>query len=234
MTLKQIFSTLYAKYFNWLTVLIILNIGTYFCYKFCCDFDTKEFIDEYLSASLNFSVLIQKPWSIISYMFVENDFFPLIYNVLLLSFFGRIFKKILNDKKLLATYVIGGIAGNLFTILICSLFSFYTGLGYCFTKMSSIYAIIVAIITYYPNYKIQFFSKEITIKTIATIFLVITLAIMLFPQVYCLIVDVPAWTKRVKSGQMSIPLLLAFGGMLYGFAWGVYQRILKNKELKCS
>lgn len=61
--------------------------------------------------------LVSRPWTPISYMFLHKDFFHLLFNLLWLYWFGKIFLQYIDNKSLLAVYLLGGLAGAAFFII---------------------------------------------------------------------------------------------------------------------
>lgn len=61
--------------------------------------------------------LVFKPWTLITYMFVHYDFLHIIFNMIYLYWFGRIFLEFLNPRQLLGVYFLGGLSGALVYLL---------------------------------------------------------------------------------------------------------------------
>jgi membrane associated rhomboid family serine protease len=109
------------------------------------------------------SILIDnltKPWSIFSYMFIHANFKHLFYNMLLLFFVGGMFEQLLGSKKVLSTYIIGGLLGgalylvtqNIFPLLINS------GPSTLLGASASVMAILVGVSAYKPNMEVALFG----------------------------------------------------------------------------
>ncbi len=74
-------------------------------------------IQSYLAVSHEpFEVLI-KPWTLVTYMFLHAGLFHILFNMLIFYWFGRIFQEYLGNKRLLSTFISGGIAGAVTFIL---------------------------------------------------------------------------------------------------------------------
>jgi membrane associated rhomboid family serine protease len=115
---------------------------------------------EWLSVPASLSSLIQKPWTIITYMFLQYDFFHLFFNMLILYFGGRIFLEYMNQKKFLSTYIWGGIMGALLYIAIFNIFPLLQeGLSQSIAlgASASVLAVLIAISTYVPEYTVNLF-----------------------------------------------------------------------------
>ena len=61
--------------------------------------------------------LIKQPWSLLTYMFLHENFIHLLFNMLWLHFGGKLFIEYLNEKQLINIYILGGIFGGLIFIL---------------------------------------------------------------------------------------------------------------------
>ena len=63
-------------------------------------------------SSDGFKVII-RPWTLITNMFLHFDLWHLLWNLLYLYWFGRILQDLIGRKKILAIYIISGLAGAL-------------------------------------------------------------------------------------------------------------------------
>ena len=74
-------------------------------------------------------LLPQQPWTIISSMFVHSIPWPwhILFNMVALYFLGSFLIRAAGEKSFLAVFLLGGVAGNLFFILLANPFS--TGIG---------------------------------------------------------------------------------------------------------
>jgi len=69
---------------------------------------------QWLAVPADIGVFITRPWTILSYMFLQYDFFHILFNMLWLFWFGKIFTEYLSSKQLLSTYILGGFSGAFF------------------------------------------------------------------------------------------------------------------------
>ena len=65
----------------------------------------------------DFFKLIIQPWSIVTYMFLHASVTHLLWNMLALYVFGRIFIDFFSTRHFIGAYFLGGIAGGLFFVL---------------------------------------------------------------------------------------------------------------------
>ena len=127
-------------------------------------------------ASLN--SLLARPWTLITYMFTHNDIWHILFNMLWLYWFGRIFLEYLDARKLIAVYLLGGICGALVYIFSFNIFPAFTGVladSVAIGASASVMAIVIAIAAYVPDYTVQLFLfGRIKIKYMALGIFVLT------------------------------------------------------------
>jgi membrane associated rhomboid family serine protease len=107
-------------------------------------------------ASLN--ALILRPWTLITYMFTHKDIWHILFNMLWLYWFGRIFLEYLDGRKLVAVYLLGGICGALVYILSFNIFPVFTGIvadSVAIGASASVMAVVIAIAAYVPDYTVN-------------------------------------------------------------------------------
>lgn len=73
-------------------------------------------IYHWVALPYDLSVLIRKPWTIISYMFVHAGVGHILYNMLWLYWFGEIYQLYMRDRRALAVFIGGGLAGAALSI----------------------------------------------------------------------------------------------------------------------
>ncbi len=71
----------------------------------------------HLAVPANLEVLARRPWTLITYMFLHVDFIHILFNLLWLYWFGTVFIQELGLKKLLSTYLLGGLAGGILYVI---------------------------------------------------------------------------------------------------------------------
>ena len=121
--------------------------------------------------------VIKKPWSLISYMFIHDNFIHLLFNLIWLHFGGKLFLQYLNQKQLLYTYILGGLFGGiLFIIAFNNLPALipYSENAKALGASASVLAIFFAIATYIPNFQVSIpFIGFIKLKHIALIYIIL-------------------------------------------------------------
>lgn len=152
--------------------------------------------------------LIAKPWTIITYMFLHEGFFHLLVNMIMLYFGSILFLEYLSQKKLLQTYIIGGLTGAIFFIAAFNIFPAFDSIkngAYALGASASVLAIFIAIATYVPDYVVHLFLiGRIKMKYIAIAFVVI---------------DLMSIQSSNPGGHIA-----HLGGALWGFVYALYLR----------
>ena len=121
----------------------------------------------------NFTRLLYHPWGILTSIFSHFDFIHLLFNMVFLYFAGKIYEDIFHSKRLLITYIIGGIFGGLAEIIIQSLFFPLKESALVVGASGSIMAIFVAVAFHSPNMKVQLFGRfSIRLYFVALFFLI--------------------------------------------------------------
>ena len=158
----NVFSFLVLNIFSVIFSLLLIDISS---------------IKELLMLPSNTEEVIKKPWSLISYMFIHDNFIHLLFNLIWLHFGGKLFLQYLNQKQLLYTYVLGGLFGGiLFIIAFNNLPALipYSENAKALGASASVLAIFFAIATYIPNFQVSIpFIGFIKLKHIALIYIIL-------------------------------------------------------------
>ncbi len=171
-----------------LTKLIYINIGVFVVIRLLQVFfsfssgsgSANDYpLLEWVSVPADLSHLLFKPWTLITYMFVHYDFLHILFNMLYLYWFGRIFLEFLNPRQLLGVYILGGLSGTVFYLVSYNLIPvFQQQVPYAILMgaSGSVTAILFAIARYAPNHKIYLlFFGAVPLKYVALVALIIDL-----------------------------------------------------------
>ncbi len=162
-----------------LTKLIYINIAVFVAVKviqvvlflFSAGADKAFFLIDWLAVPADISSLLSRPWTVISYMFLHETFLHILFNILWLYWFGRIFLEYLDEKKLLGVYLLGGLAGAalyIFSFNIFPAFSSLVPVSRALGASAAVLAIVISISVYVPNYTIRLlFIGPVKLKYIA-------------------------------------------------------------------
>lgn len=112
----------------------------------------------WLELPSNFSDLIKKPWSIITYAFLHYDFWHILFNMLWLYFIGQMFLNLFSPKMALNIYFLGAIFGGLLFMLCYTLFPDVFKFGASLLGASAaVRALLIFLCTYMPHKEIRLF-----------------------------------------------------------------------------
>jgi membrane associated rhomboid family serine protease len=124
----------------------------------------------------DFGTFLTKPWTLVTYMFTHEDFFHILFNMLFLYWFGQLIMDYLGSKKFVNIFVLGGLAGGVFYMLIYNLLPFYqsqVNVSVLLGASAGVSAIIVAAATLVPNHSfVLLFIGPVKIKYIAIFYVI--------------------------------------------------------------
>lgn len=194
--------------------LLIINVGIWIMVAFANLFlwlyksPSNNLLVTWLSVPADWTELIRKPWTVITYMFLHERFWHLFFNVWMLWFGGMIFTRFLSQKQLALTYGLGGLFGALFFVLAYNLFPAFEEAKYTAVVMgasASVLAILVAAATCKPDYGLNLlFFGQLKFKWVAIAFVVI---------------DILSISAENPGGHIA-----HLGGALFGFVYGLILR----------
>ena len=198
-----------------LSRLMLINISIYIVCRFISVFtwlfniSDISFVTKLFAVPADISSLAEKPWTIFTYMFLQEEFWHLFFNMLMLYYGGQIFLQFFSQKQLLLTYIFGGLVGALFFILAFNVFPVFEDTktyAFALGASASVLSILIAAATYQPEYRLNLFLLgQVKMKWIAIIFVVIDL------------LSIP---KGNSGGHIA-----HLGGALWGF---LYAYLLKK------
>jgi hypothetical protein len=90
-------------------------------------------------------------------MFLHKNFLHILFNLLWLYWFGRIFLEYLDGKKLVGVYILGGLSGAFLYVLAYNLFPVFfkqLEMSYALGASAAVMAIVISISVYVPDYAV--------------------------------------------------------------------------------
>jgi membrane associated rhomboid family serine protease len=163
-----------------LTRLIYINLGVFLAVSIIGVVlylvGQTNFIADWLSLPSNTSELLKKPWTPVTYMFLHTGFLHLLFNILGLYWFGKLFLYRLDNDKLISVYLLGGLSGAAFYLLAYNLLPVFQSVnGLLMGASASVFAILVAIAFYDPNQEIRLsFIGSFQLKYIALFYVLLS------------------------------------------------------------
>ncbi len=115
--------------------------------------------------------LLQHPWTIITYMFTQENFLHILFNLLAFFWFGRLFLKFLSQRQLLGVYILGGLMGAAFYLLAFNLipaFADVKSTSIALGASASVMAVVISVATLVPNQEVyMMFLGKVKFKYLA-------------------------------------------------------------------
>lgn len=163
---------------NMVTRLLFINVGVFLVLKiihiigFFYKSEWLTLVMPWISGSSDLHQMLYRPWTMITYMFVHEGLWHILFNMLIFYFAGRIFENLLNGKRLLAVYFLGGIAGFLVYFAAFNIFPVFRDINsIIYGASASIIAILVAIAVYMPDLEVRLvLIGNVKLKYIAIFF----------------------------------------------------------------
>ena len=141
--------------------LIYINIGVFITVLLVGVFSglvkgNTSFLVDWFAMPSDIGDFIMQPWTIITYGFLHVGFLHILFNCLILFFFGRMFLEYFTPKQCLNFYLFGTAFGGVLYMLAYNVFPFFEGRsGILFGASAGVMAIVIGISTYIPNYQIN-------------------------------------------------------------------------------
>lgn len=126
---------------------------------------------KYLQLPSWLPTFLVQPWSLVTYMFLHVHVFHLLFNMLWLLWFGRLFLNFFSSKHFRGLYILGGIYGGLSFMLAYNIlpgFEASLPTASLLGASASVLAIVVATAVREPNLPVQFmFLGSVRLKFVA-------------------------------------------------------------------
>lgn len=204
-----------------LTRLIYVNLAVFLLLRIVLVFFTLFKVDvplvEWLALPSDFGVLITRPWTLITYMFLHYSFLHILFNLLWLYWFGQIFLMYFDEKKLLGIYLLGGLSGGIVYVLAYNLFPAFDGIAQSSMLLgasASIIAIVVAAAVYSPNLTVNLLLISSIFGPIKIIWIAIASIVIYFIGI----------TGTNAGGNLA-----HLGGALWGYLY--MMQLKKGKDI---
>lgn len=110
-----------------------------------------------LATSWDVAVLMYRPWSVFTHMFVHVDVWHLVVNMAWLYWMGRLFMVQFGARRLLSTYCVGGLAGFALFVLAANAAPVFQQSTFAYGASAAVMAIMAATATAQPNYTVRLF-----------------------------------------------------------------------------
>lgn len=215
-TIKDKISNQY-KFGGMYMKLLLINVGVFLVF-FIINLFSKlmmvptGYIDSLFVFNSNPEIFLRQPWGIITYMFMHASFMHLLMNMLIFFFMGRMFEQFMGSKKMLSTYIIGGLSGAVLFAIAQNAFPLLrlNDSVYLVGASGSVMAILAATATYAPRMEVFLFG----------------------------LIKVPLWGIAILMALIDITSLASadgvahfahLGGLIYGYVFATQWK--KGKDI---
>ncbi len=169
----------------------------------------RDFIDYYFAFPADFSLLPTRFYTIVTYAFLHQDLFHILFNMLWLYWMGNLFLDFLKPRQFQVVYWGGALVGALAFALIFNLSpQLQTQGSFLMGASAAVMAVFAAIATLVPNYSIRLLLfGDVRLKFLLLVYILIDMV-------------------GIRAGAANIGGNLAhLGGALFGFT---YIKLLQN------
>lgn len=164
-----------------INVAVFLFMGIVFVFSKIGSFDALyQFVDHQFTIPPQIGDFVTRPWTLFTYSFAHSltDIFHILFNMLALYWFGKLFVEYLGSDKLVALYVLGGVAGGILYLTMFNTIPYFIEASN-FTGMvgasAAVYAIMVATAVLLPDYTFfLLFLGPVKIKYIVFFYIVVS------------------------------------------------------------
>lgn len=172
-SIQDDFRSVWNKPNNAVAQIIVINVIVFVITGFMFIFGMSEYVRPWLGATSNLEVLPTRIWTIVTYMFVHDGFFHILFNMLWLYWFGKLIQEFLGSGKVIGLYVTGGLVGALFFVIAYNVMPGFEEIARDATVVGAsagVTAIVIGAAVFMPNYTMYLmFIGPVKIKYIALV-----------------------------------------------------------------
>lgn len=166
------------RYGNNINKIILINVFVFLIVLLIRTFSPGTYSNAFYQDFISFIalpsdpiVLLKRPWTIITHMFLHEGFWHIFWNMLILFWFGQISGDLLGDKRVVPIYILGGFMGALFFVILAP---FLMPGSIALGASAAVMAIVLSAAVTSPDYKMRLILiGSVSIKYIALFFILI-------------------------------------------------------------
>lgn len=151
-------------------------------------------------------------WQPFTYMFMHGGLLHLVFNMLMLYFFGTEFQRAFGRERFLQFYAICGVFGGLAYLVLSTLMPKFAGVPLVGAS-GAVYGLLAAAIIFFPHMQVVLLIFPIPVRVFGLIVAAILLLQILSPQ------------GLQNPGGEVCHVAGALAGVLTFYAWGVMPRV---------
>lgn len=166
----------------------------------------------YLCVPSSFGGLFKQPWSLVTSIFLHEDFGHIFWNMISFYWFGRIVGDLLGNHRVLPLYLLGGFVGTLLFIIMAQYSAYGISISsYCLGASAAVMAMIMCAAVIAPNYNFN-------VMLIGNVPLKYVAAVLIF-------IDITAIADNNNTGGRIAHL----GGVVFGYLYAT--NLQKGRDL---
>jgi len=163
------FKNAWHKPNNGLAQLIIINVAVYVGFWVILTAmllaginvnEASNMILDWIAIPASIERFVIRPWTIITYAFMhDSGLFHILFNMLWLYWFGKVFVDFLGSQRLINLYILGALAGGIIYLTFYSLVPLFrnsmdpSSPTIMIGASAAVYAVVAATATYWPNHR---------------------------------------------------------------------------------
>ncbi len=161
-----------------LTRLVFINVALFVVVRLAAvvlllmGVDTTVWLT-YIELPASLPRLLIQPWSLLTYMVLHYDLMHILFNMVWLYGFGKLFLYFFNEKQLGGLYLLGGLSGAVFYLVAYNTLPYFEEVAassYLLGASAAVIAIVVATAVHAPNFRVQMmFLGSVPLKYIALV-----------------------------------------------------------------
>lgn len=127
-------------------------------------------------------LLLRRPWTLFTYMFVHGDIWHILWNMFALYVFGRIFLDFFSTRHFVGVYLLGGLFGALFFVLAFNVFPYFApvvNVSHLVGASAAVLAVVTATAVRSPEYRVNvFLFGSVKLSTFAVVTVVVSVLML--------------------------------------------------------
>ena len=122
----------------------------------------------------NFTEVLYRPWTLITYSFLHGSFMHILWNMILLYFVSRMYLNLFSEQQFLKNYLLGVLVGGLVFLIGYNLFPVFSGIYPPLVGASAgVMAILIFVATYTPNQEVRLLFINVKLQYIGIALVVV-------------------------------------------------------------
>ncbi|MBR4441620.1 MAG: rhomboid family intramembrane serine protease [Bacteroidales bacterium] len=160
-------------------VFLLVSVASLVNFLLASPYDMEGTVLDYLAVPAALDRLASRFWTPLTYMFLHTGFWHIFANMLWLYFLGKVFLDVFDGRRLLAVYILGGLAGALFFVGAYNIFPAFEktlSISCALGASAAVSAVVIAVCVYRPQMQLYFFGiLPLSLKWLGIIYVVIDL-----------------------------------------------------------